>query len=132
GSWQVEVRLRVWIFVMMISCGSLAATISMMDRLVKTFRSPALSDVMADGVCASTTITIEMINAGTGNERSRLGDMAGLHALTRDLLAPLNFSPWVLSAWGTKRLTCYAEIAWVRRVKRQALAELKNFARLGR
>src|SRR6266851_206670 len=48
------------------------------------------------------------------------------------ILAPFNSSPWVLSAWGTKRLTCYAEIAWVRRERRQAMAEFKNFARLGR
>jgi hypothetical protein len=79
------------------------------------FGSLALWDVVADGASADTAVARVMISAGTGNERSRLGDMAGLHALTGDLLAPLNSSPWVLSAWGTKRLTCYAEIAWVRR-----------------
>jgi hypothetical protein len=77
----------------------------MMHWVVKTFGSLGLLDVVAGGACADTAIARVMISARTGNERSRLGDMADLHALTRDLLAPLNSSPRVLSTWETKRLT---------------------------
>src|SRR5712692_5000639 len=44
---------EVWIFVMMTSSGSLAATISMTDLLVTTFGSLVLVDAAAGGACGS-------------------------------------------------------------------------------
>lgn len=66
---------------------SLAATMSMMASLAKTVGHLVLSDVVAWGACPDTAIARVMTIA-----RSRLGDMLGLDALVRSLLASLNFS----------------------------------------